>query len=678
MKLWQKVSLLSVCVLLAVVVCCSALLLGYARNSILSMAVEQADARQSGLITSFTEMARYYLGDESNPVVKASGVKYCFGRFADETSVLARGGETLSSSVTFDPAEYLQLTPESDSQSVMKIIFGRNVLIVGSSVAVLGDVYSVYTVKDISDVYNNITTLTWRFAAICAVCVLAGTLLIVLLVRKASQPLITLKNITRRIAVGEYGQRADIRARDEVGELAQDFNDMAAAVQSHIAQLEDTAQRQQLFIGGLTHELKTPLASMILHTDTLLTADLAADDAKDSLLHLHEQCRWLERLSQKLMKLITLEQGIQVQPENIGALLEDVRLSMAETLLERDTPLMIECEIEAMEVDYDLMKSLLVNLVDNASKASAPGEGIRLRAYGRTLEVSDRGVGISPEDISRVTDIFYMADRSRSRGGGGRGGRGTGGSDGNVSGGNGSGGRGGSVSRGNGGNDPDGRRIGGNGLGLALAKRIAEAHAAELVIDSELAVGTTVRVVFPEAGTTINSVFLETDTTDNAVFPEADTTDNGVFPEADTTTNVVFPEADTTTNGVFLYAETTDNAVFPEADTGVNVVFPEADTTTNGVFLEADTTYNAVFPEAYTMIEGVFPEADTTYNAVFPEADTTDNGVFPEADTAVNVVSPETDTTTNVVLPEADTTDNGVFPEADTTTNVVLPEADER
>ena len=268
MKLWQKVSLLGVCVLLAAVIVSSTLLLNHARDSILSLTIEQANSRQSDLVTSFSAMAQYYLDEDESPVVKASGVLYCFQRFADESSVLMKGGETLHSSVVFDPAEYLPLMQADGPQVLLKEILDRNVLIVGSSIVLLGDDYHVYTVKDITTAYNDIAKLTWRFAVISTVCVIIGAVLIVFLVRRATKPLIALKSSTKRIAIGEYDQRADIKTNDEVGELATDFNNMAEAVQSHIAQLEDTALRQQLFIGGLTHELKTPMASMVLHTDT--------------------------------------------------------------------------------------------------------------------------------------------------------------------------------------------------------------------------------------------------------------------------------------------------------------------------------------------------------------------------------------------------------------------------
>src|SRR5699024_6728445 len=134
----------------------------------------------------------------------------------------------------------------------------------------------------------------------------------------------------------------EISSKDEVGELAADFNTMVDAVQSHIASLEDTAQRQQLFIGSLTHELKTPMTSILIHSDTLLSTRLDKEKAERSLVHIHEQCRWLEGLTQKLLKLITLEGEISMKPEWIGDLFDDVVHSTSAMLIERKTPLKTE------------------------------------------------------------------------------------------------------------------------------------------------------------------------------------------------------------------------------------------------------------------------------------------------------------------------------------------------
>jgi len=456
MKLWVKVSIMGILVLLFVVAVCSILLLQSAQSNLLQLTMEQARSEQYNLKTSFIEMTNYYLKDSDPPVTGQSLIKYCFSRFANETSILIKGSQTLYSQVSIRPEEILPMNGGTGQQVYLDELNGRNILIVGSSDGIKGEDYSIYVVKDVTAVYNSIHAMAWRFALICGAGIAAGALLIIFLVRYATKPLMKLKGTTRRIAVGEYTRRADVHAKDEVGELAQDFNTMADAVQAHIARLEDTARRQQLFIAGLTHEFKTPMTSMLIHSDTLLTADLSGHAARNSLAHINSQCGWLERLTKKLLRLITLEEDIKIQEESVEKLFDNAAESMAELLRERGTLLVVECGIDTLEFDFDLMKSVLINLVDNASKASEPGQSVKLRAYDRTLEVTDQGKGIPKEEIRHITDPFYMADRSRSK------------------------------------------RKGGSGLGLALVKRIAEAHGAKLAFESETGVGTVARIIFPD------------------------------------------------------------------------------------------------------------------------------------------------------------------------------------
>lgn len=461
MKLWQKVSVISIAILLVVVITCGALLLSYASDNILQITKTQAQKQQQSLLIAFTEMAGYYVREGDAPIAKQSAIKYCFTCFADETSVLVYAGETLYSRVSLQPEQLLPLNHFDDisywgrQETLLEEIDGRNILIVGGRTSVHLDVYDVYVVEDITDIFNSIVAMTWRFVLISCIGIGAGIVFMILLVRRATRPLVRLKNTARRIAQGEYNERSDIHSNDEVGELATDFNAMAGAVEEYVESLRDTAARQQLFIGGLTHEFKTPMTSILIHTDTLLNTNLNAEQAESSLLHINRQCKWLESLTQKLLKLIALGGEIQVKQESVPELFDDVSCSMTETLHDRSTPLAIENNIATLDMDYDLMKSLLINLIDNASKASVPGQEIRLRAFENILEVSDDGRGMPETEIPRVTDAFYMVDRSRSK------------------------------------------AQGGSGLGLALAHQIALAHHAELWIESEAGRGTTVRIIFP-------------------------------------------------------------------------------------------------------------------------------------------------------------------------------------
>lgn len=456
MKLWQKLSLVCCAVLACVVTACGTLLILQSKSSILALTYEQAREKQSNLASSFSGMASYYTLDGDLPATTYSLVKYCFMRFADSACVLAKGEETIYSEVSVSPGDYLAPARDSAQAQFAGAVDGRNILIVGSAVMVKGEEYTVYVVEDITSVYGDIRALAWRFAAISAAAIILGTGAALLLVRSALRPLAKLRETTRRVAAGEYGRRADVRARDEAGLLASDFNSMAAAVEAHVAELTETAERQRLFIGGVTHEFKTPLTAMLLHADLLENAYLGEEERQASLSHLQDQCRWLERLTQKLLKLIALRGQLELRRESVAELFFRVEASMVQTLGQRGTPLCAACGDEALAMDIDLMQSLVVNLADNASKASEPGQAVLLRAYGNIIEVKDCGCGIPEDEIDRITEPFYMLDRSRSK------------------------------------------KKGGSGLGLALVKEIAAAHNARIEIESRLGEGTTVRVVFSQ------------------------------------------------------------------------------------------------------------------------------------------------------------------------------------
>ena len=455
MKLWQKISLICSAVLIGIVAVCCTLLLLHAKDSILRFAYTQAEDKQRNLASSFSEMANYYSDDSSSQTTENALVLYCFSRFSDTTSVLMSDQTELYSQVSVHPKDYLVPAENREQARYTGQIAGRNILIVGSSVSVRQNDYYVYTVEDITGVYNDIARMIWRFVLIGLGGIALGIGIIVWMVRRSMSPLRELGVVAKRIAHGNYEERAVIHGDDEVGELAEEFNGMASAVKSHVAELVETTERQRIFIGGVSHEFKTPLTAILLHTDLLQNAFLTEEETKNSLEHIEQQCKWLEQLTQKLLKLICLREQFEPREESAELLLNWVQESTVQTLEQRGVTLMIECSAESFVMDVDLMQSALINLVDNASKASRPGQSVMLRAYENILEVEDHGCGISQDDIARITDPFYMVDKSRSK------------------------------------------LKGGSGLGLALVKEIVAAHGANLEIQSIPKSGTIVRIVMP-------------------------------------------------------------------------------------------------------------------------------------------------------------------------------------
>ena len=458
MKLWQKTSLICIAVLLFIVSACSAVLLIHSKNSILELTYSHAESKQRSLASSFSEMAVYYLADGDSMAVETSLVNYCFSRFADASSVLMRGEETLCSGVSVDPRALLPLSEiEYGAQLTEREIEGRNVLIVGSLVMVRSTSYAVYVVEDISTTYNSIATMAWTFAAVSLAGILLGAGSIALLMRRSTRPLTALAETARQIAGGDYSMRADVHTGDEIGALAGDFNLMAEAVEARIAELMENAERQRLFIGGVTHEFKTPLTALLLHTRMLRRANMTEEEKDDSLAHIESQCEWLERLVQTLLKLITLERDIERRPCEVDALFDTVRQNTQKSLADRGVTLITHSGGGTLNCNADLIQSLLINLVDNAAKAydaDAADKRVLLTFSNNTIQVKDFGRGIPKEAMERIFEPFYMVDKSRSK------------------------------------------KAGGSGLGLALVKRIADAHDAELTVKSGVGKGTTVRVRF--------------------------------------------------------------------------------------------------------------------------------------------------------------------------------------
>lgn len=459
MKLWLKISLL--CIILFVIalsVCCTILLIQSGEHT-LQLTVQSTVSDQRSLSSSLSSMVSNLSEDDLNDVTQRSLIRYCFSTLADRNTVLISPVGPLYTRSSIEPEEILPLDADSSQEYVIKDINGSSFLIVGSSVTLMENTYLVYVVRDISKVYQDIMALAYNFIVICAVCAVVTVVLLLLLIRFALRPLHELNNKVRTIAGGKYNERAIIHENDEVGKLGHSFNSMAVAVEKHVAQLRDIAEQRRMFMSALTHEYKTPLTSVIGYSETLLWTKLNEETVHISLQHIHNQCRWLERLTQKLMKLLTLsgDAELEIKPEPVSTLFDEVKQHTAVTLAQKNLSLTIRCETDTLPMDKDLMISLLVNLVDNAAKASTNEQTIKLYAYDKTIEVVDEGCGIAPDQIPKIMQPFYRVESSRSK------------------------------------------HTGGSGLGLALCQEIADVHGAKLVIKSALQKGTSVKVVFDHA-----------------------------------------------------------------------------------------------------------------------------------------------------------------------------------
>lgn len=224
--------------------------------------------------------------------------------------------------------------------------------------------------------------------------------------------------------------------------------------------LQEVAEKQELLMGALSHEMRTPLTSIIGYSDTLRHVKLKDEQKDRALEHINREGKRLEALSGKMLQMLGLYQNhaIQMEMTMAGDLLNHVIDMEKEQAEKKAVHLKMECEAFSMKMDPALMESLLINLIDNALKATDAGGSIWVKAYEKAgkkiFEVSDTGMGIPEEELGKITDAFYMVDKSRSR------------------------------------------KEGGSGLGLALCVKVAEIHGGCLKIESRQREGTTVRAIF--------------------------------------------------------------------------------------------------------------------------------------------------------------------------------------
>jgi two-component system phosphate regulon sensor histidine kinase PhoR len=251
-----------------------------------------------------------------------------------------------------------------------------------------------------------------------------------------------------------------VPTRNENGEIT------GAAVLFHdITQLKQLDEIRRDFVANVSHELRTPLSILSGYIETLLHDREFSDDEFDRILEVMKRhSDRLSALTEDLLSLARLESAHpNLKMENVrlselfAAIVRDWGKKFAEHQLRIDVA--VDANLPVIQADPTRLQEVLYNLLDNAVKYSQPNSKIRLQAITRDgqviVSVSDTGIGIPDNDLPRIFERFYRADKARSR------------------------------------------EMGGTGLGLSIVKHITELHGGQVQAKSELGKGTTISIVLP-------------------------------------------------------------------------------------------------------------------------------------------------------------------------------------
>jgi signal transduction histidine kinase len=275
-----------------------------------------------------------------------------------------------------------------------------------------------------------------------------------------ARPLSRLAGAARAFGEGKLDTRAALARSDEIGELASTFDEMADRIGALL-------RAEKELIANVSHELRTPLTRIRVALDIAAEGD--AETAREMLADITSDLGELERLVGDVLTAARLDLGeasaggippLRRETVSVQALVDHAAARFRAAHPDRALAVTLGDDLPAVEGDPVLLRRVVDNLLENAHKYSPrAGDEVALSAEAGAgevrVEVRDHGIGIAPEHLAHVFRPFYRVDRSRTR------------------------------------------ATGGLGLGLALARRIVEAHGGSIALESRVDEGTQARVVLP-------------------------------------------------------------------------------------------------------------------------------------------------------------------------------------
>ena len=301
-----------------------------------------------------------------------------------------------------------------------------------------------------------------------------GGIIVMGITHKLTKPITILSEKAKKVARGNLFERMEVKGNDEVGELASNFNLMAESLEKNIEDLKKAANRQEQFVGNFSHEIKTPLTTIIGHADLLRSRIMTEDQVFASANYIFQEGKRLESLSQKLLRLIVEGDGkLDKKVTSTKAFLDEILYPLLSDQRYEKISFHTAVLPANIEIDRDLMRTVVLNLIDNARKSMIEDDRLKTDEKGNPIRnlmiegknirgfyciaIGDTGIGMEEIDLKHISEPFYMVDKSRAR------------------------------------------ALGGAGLGLALCHRIIELHHGKIEYQSVAGEGTTVQIFLEEA-----------------------------------------------------------------------------------------------------------------------------------------------------------------------------------
>ena len=315
-----------------------------------------------------------------------------------------------------------------------------------------GIIYLYYPLAKITEMANAEVVILLIGAFIFVLC---ASFFVFKMLRRIMRPLNNLKTAVEKMSDGDYGTRVEVISNDEVGQLSNAFNTMAQSIQE-----EDEAKKT--FLATVSHELRTPISYVKGYSESITNGLIQGEKKEEAILLIAREANRMERLTNELMQLVhaDLETNQDFVPIVLAETIRESIQLLALPAKQKNISIVTDLD-EAIIIngDEEKLKQIFINLIENAIRYSHTGQNVTVKLSeikGKAVvQVSDKGIGISEENLTKVTERFYRVNKARSR------------SD------------------------------GGSGLGLSIVDMLTKLHGGQLTIHSTLGEGTTVEIELP-------------------------------------------------------------------------------------------------------------------------------------------------------------------------------------
>lgn len=422
--------------------------------------VSRCTAENKIILSTVAELAAKQSSEEAMTAAVSAFVSKMSGSSDTSIAEVDKNGQAIyrnSSQTLYKPAPLANL-----QTSIGALIFDRDaktVLTTYSKVEAGGALYAVYTEHDVTPLYTARSQQIVSFIKISTLLTLLCALVLAVMIYFMTKKIRDLELEAEKVCLGDYSGEIRIKGNDEIADLSKQFNAMISSVSQNMEQIRRVSENRKLFVADLTHEIKSPLTSIIGYAELLKNVKLTDEERMQKYAgKIHEDGKYIEQLSESLTQVILLDNHTPDKTmANFSELLKTT-LSMAQDMF-AGFRIPIEAAVKPgiqKAINPSLIQSLILNLLKNACKASPADSKITVLLNEERLSVTDRGKGIPLEELERIREPFYQVDnQARSR-----------------------------------------QENRGLGLGLPLCIRIAEIHGWQLIIQSKVGHGTAITIFF--------------------------------------------------------------------------------------------------------------------------------------------------------------------------------------